>query len=134
MKLFSVILILLLIGCSVQKDKSDSNSTESRRENDTIHLSNENLEYDIKIIEPGFNSWLATQRPRGYYDLNYLEQRNRQMVLTYNQRVLNPSLFDPNLYPQHINYDYNLDYGYEVNFLLYNYLLYFQEKYRQKLR
>jgi hypothetical protein len=32
-----------------------------------------------------------------------------------------------------INYETNINYGYEVNYMLYNYLVYFQLKNNQKL-
>jgi len=134
MKLILVFIFLsCIIGCSVQKQKL-GNPGPSETSQDTIRIANDSLEYEIIIIEPGFNAWLATQKPRGFYNQNYLEQRNIPFVTIYNQRVLNPSRYNPNLYQQQINYDFNVDYGYEVNYLLYNYFIYFQQKYRQRLR
>ncbi|MFD0932192.1 DUF6146 family protein [Psychroflexus salinarum] len=135
MKYFLPFLFLVsIISCSVQKERTGNELNHNGSKNDTIRIANDSLEYEIIIFEPGFHSWLATQRPRGYYNLNYLEQRNRLFVISYNQRVLNSFQFDPKLYPEQINYEYNKDYGYEVNYLLYHYFVYFQEKYRQKLR
>jgi hypothetical protein len=45
-------------------------------------------------------------------------------------RVLQPSL-QWNLYEMTINYNQNIDYGYEVNYLIYNYMVYFQNTYKQ---
>jgi len=135
MKLFlPLFLIICIISCSVQKERTSTETSDDSSQNDTIRIANDSLEYEIIIFEPGFNSWLVTQKPRGYYNLNYLEQRNRIFVINYNQRVLNPFQYDPNLYPQQINYEYNVDYGYEVNYLLYFYFVYFQQEYGQKLR
>ena len=83
------------------------------------------------IIEPGFNNWLATQPPKGYYGQSFLESRNQQFVQQYNYRVQNPQQFDPLLYQQEINYRMGVDYGYEVNYMLYNYFIYFQRQYKQ---
>ncbi len=99
---------------------------------DTLRIANDSLEYEILIIEPGFNAWLVTQRPRGYYSESFLEMRNRQYVTEYNQRVLQPIRFDPNVYIQQINYESYIHYGYEVNYLLYNYFLFFEQQYRQR--
>jgi len=135
MKLFlPLVLIICIISCSVQKERTSTEASDDSSQNDTIRIANDSLEYEIIIFEPGFNTWLVTQKPRGYYNLNYLEQRNRIFVINYNQRVLNPFQYDPNLYPQQINYEYNVDYGYEVNYLLYFYFVYFQQEYSQKLR
>lgn len=103
-------------------------------EGDTIEIKSDKTEYEIIIIEPGFNTWLASiARPEGYYEQNYLENRNRILVLEWNQRVLQPLRYRPNLYEMQINYEPNIDYGYEVNYKLYNYFVYFQRKYNQRL-
>ncbi len=46
---------------------------------------------------------------------------------------LQPHNFNPNLYEMRIDYDPSIDYGYEVNYKLYNYFIYFQLTYKQKL-
>ncbi|MEJ1222016.1 DUF6146 family protein [Sediminicola sp. 1XM1-17] len=101
---------------------------------DTINIANDSLEYDIIIIEPGFNFWLRSiARPRQYYSQSFLETRNDIYVREWNARVLQPQRFGPNLYELQINYDPFIDYGYEVNYQLYNYFIYFQRKYNQRL-
>ena len=86
------------------------------------------------MIDSGFNSWLvSTARPRGYYSENYLEDRNYIYVQEYNSRVNQPMTYNPDLYEMRIDYDRNIHYGYEVNYLLYNYMIYFQIKNNQRL-
>lgn len=101
-------------------------------QNDTIRIANDSLEYEIMIIEPGFDSWLISQPPRGFYGQSFLELKNRSFVSEFNSRVLNPGRYSHKLYSEQINYDPTIDYGYEVNYLLYNYFVYFQEEYNQK--
>jgi hypothetical protein len=132
--LLLTLLLCSILSCSVQKTNRTSDFKDSSVENDTIRIANDSLEYEIIIYEPGFNSWLVTQRPRGFYGQNYLEQKNMLFVTTYNMRANNPFRYSADLYPQPINYEFNVDYGYEVNYLLFNYFLFFQEKYRQRLR
>ena len=132
--LLFTLLLCSIFSCAVQKTNRTSEFKDSFVENDTIRIANDSLEYEIIIYEPGFNSWLATQRPRGFYSINYLEQKNMFFVTTYNIRANNPIRYSTNLYPQPINYEFNVDYGYEVNYLLFNYFLFFQERYRQRLR
>ena len=83
------------------------------------------------IVEPGFNSWLVSQPKQGYYSQAFSENKNRMFVSEYNSRVLNPNRYSLNLYSDQINYDPTVNYGQEVNSLLYNYFLYFQDKYKQ---
>ncbi|MDC8003984.1 DUF6146 family protein [Aureisphaera galaxeae] len=136
MKYFAIILICILTFASCDSSKSvvqkDSEAV-AEAANDTVRIANDELEYEIIIIDPGFNSWLVTQYPRGYYGQDFLERKNQQFVIEYNRRVMNFQQFDRNLYQQEINYEFNIDYGYEVNYLLYNYFLYFQQRYNQNL-
>ncbi|NNC62302.1 MAG: hypothetical protein HKO11_08180 [Eudoraea sp.] len=101
---------------------------------DTVEISDPESNYEIIIIEPGFNVWLqSVARPPGYYSQSFLETRNRLYVIEWNNRVINTLQYDPNLYELQINYDPLIDYGYEVNYKLYNYFVYFQRKYNQRL-
>ncbi|NRD23486.1 hypothetical protein HNV10_09565 [Winogradskyella litoriviva] len=136
-KLISITIILfLLASCkSYNKNQTINNENEnSLVESDTVSISSDENDYEIIIIEPGFNSWLmTTARPEGFHSQSWLESRNAIMVQTWNQRNLQPQTYDPNLYELRIDYDTNTDYGYEVNYKLYNYFLYFQLKYNQRL-
>lgn len=124
-------LSVAIYSCGTGNSAMNSSSSETTK-NDTIRIANDSLEYEIMIIESGFDSWLVSQKPRGFYGQSLLESKNRSFVSEYNSRVLNPSRFSSNLYGEQINYDPTVDYGYEVNYLLYNYFVYFQEKYNQK--
>ena len=101
---------------------------------DTIKIVHKESNYEIIIIDQGFNFWLmSTAKQRGFYNQSYLEIKNIQLVTNWNLRVSQPLLYSSDLYTMPINYDSNINYGYEVNYLLYNYFLYFQQKYRQNL-
>ncbi|MBQ0735368.1 DUF6146 family protein [Aquimarina celericrescens] len=129
--LYITFIAMFIISCaSTQEKNMDTSSVNST--SDTVRIANDSLEYEIIIIEPGFNAWLVTQRPRGFYGEQFLENRNRLYVMEYNQRVLQPQRFDPNLYIQQINYDTNIHYGYEVNYLLYHYFLFFEQRFNQR--
>lgn len=129
---------LLFINCSTTKDSLSITESEEKTfkqvQEDTITISSEKTEYEIIIIEPGFTTWLSSiAKPEGYYSQNFLENRNNIMVLEWNNRVLQPSRFNSNLYELRIDYSQQIDYGYEVNYKLYNYFIYFQRKYNQRL-
>lgn len=131
-------LVLLVASCGASKETvtitDAEKSTFKQVVGDTIHIANEETEYEIIIIEPGFNIWLQSiAKPEGYYSQSFLEGRNQIMVTNWNQRVMQPLRFDPSLYELQIDYQHNIDYGYEVNYKLYNYFIYFQRKYNQRL-
>lgn len=123
-----------MVSCNSSKPSNRMASNVNNKEQDTIRIANDSLEYEILIIEPGFNSWLAsTAKPEGFYSQEYMESRNRQYVSEWNQRVLQPLRYNSNLYELQIDYQPHIDYGYEVNYKLYNYFIYFQLTYKQRL-
>lgn len=128
------IILLAIIGCTTSKSAVVTTDVPKTGSNDTIKITNEELHYEVIIIEPGFDTWLiSTAHQRGYHSQTYLENKNYIYVVEWNNRVMQPQIYNPNLYEMTINYDPNVDYGYEVNYLIYNYLIYFQNKYNQKL-
>jgi hypothetical protein len=135
---FMIFVAIISSSCSSTKNNIQTTDEEkfafNQTQGDTINIANEETEYEIIIIEPGFNIWLSSvAQPPGFYSQNYLENRNHIWVIEWNQRVIQPQQFDPNLYELTINYDANIDYGYDVNYQLYNYFIYFQRKYNQRL-
>lgn len=133
-KYYSIVILLTLLSCGAGYQTSSTPDLENVPEEDIVRIENDELEYEIIIIEPGFNAWLnSIARPEGYYSQNYLETRNTQWVLAWNQRVMQPFQFDPNLYQLQIDYQPQIDYGYEVNYKLFNYFIYFQQTYNQRL-
>mgnify|MGYP001155950533 CR=1 FL=1 len=131
-----IIVIILIASCKSYNNNQiiDNTNDYSLIENDTVSISSDETDYEIIIIEPGFNAWLAgTARPEGYYSQQWLESRNALLVQSWNLRNLQPQTYDPNLYELRIDYDTRTDYGYEVNYKLYNYFIYFQLKYNQQL-
>ncbi|TJY33935.1 DUF6146 family protein [Pontimicrobium aquaticum] len=132
----AILILLICFGAvSCNSTKKVSNSSEPKTtEQDTVRIANDELEYEIIIIDPGYSSWLIGRaRPKGYYSQQFLETRNRVLVTEWNNRVLQPQRYNPNLYEMRIDYDPNIDYGYEVNYKLYNYFIYFQLTYKQQL-
>lgn len=130
--LLAFILGLIIMSCAsnktnvIQKGKLNSSSS------DTIKIANKDLEYEVIIIDPGFSTWLnSLAYPRGFYSQSYLENKNRLYINEWNNRYLQPQRYNRNLYEMSIDYDSNINYGYEVNYLIYNYMVYFQNNYRQ---
>lgn len=122
----------LIFSCDSYKSAARSSDRQSVA-NDTLRIANDSLDYEIIIIEPGFYNWLVTQFPEDYYTLSFLENRNLFYVQEYNRRVINPNQYDSQLYLWQIDYQPNVRYGKEVNYLLYNWFVYFQRTYKQKL-
>lgn len=121
-------LLFICLSCA-------STVTNNRSVNDSqkIVIENKEQDYQIIIIELGFNSWLATQKPMSFYLQSTLEIKNKFYTTSWNQRVLQPFKYDSQLYEMRIDYDSHIDYGLEVNYKLFMYFTYFQQKYKHKL-
>lgn len=136
MKIFIsfIIILITLASCTASKKAVLKKQNTTASLNDTVRIANHELEYEVTIIDPGFSTWLASRAfPRNYYSQIFLENKNQLCINEWNNRVLQPYRYDPNLYEMTIFYSQNIDYGYEVNYLIYNYMVYFQNTYKQKL-
>lgn len=133
--LLILLITILAFSCKTTIKTASSDVDKPQIETgDTLTISSDKLEYDIIIVEPGFNIWLASiAKPEGYYGQYYLENKNRRYVTEWNSRVLQPQRYNTDLYEFQINYDQGVDYGYEVNYKLYNYFVFFQNTYKQNL-
>lgn len=134
MKKIKYLLAYIIVAFLVWACGSRPLKKKSSKKEEPVVIANDSLEYEIIIIDPGFNMFLnSVAQPRNFYSQNYLEARNRIWVINWNQRVRNPSQFNPNIYENIIDYEQNIDYGYEVNYMLFNYFLFAQRKYRMNL-
>ncbi len=125
--MFSVALIFW--SCSSSKIKNNTNIKEQ-----PVVIANDSLEYQIIIFDIGFNQFLnSVAQPKGFYSQNYLEARNNAWVISWNIRANSPNQFNTNIYENIIDYQPNIDYGYEVNYKLFNYFLFAQKKYKMSL-
>lgn len=137
-KIIAFATVLTLAACATTKENIALVAGEKEAFNattgDEVRIADEESDYDIIIIDPGYYTWLnSIAKPEGYYSQSFLEGRNQIYVTNWNLRVLAPNRYDPSLYELQIDYNPNIDYGYEVNYKLYNYFIYFQRRYNQRL-
>ena len=131
---YTLIVLAVLVSCTTYNaSKKNKVSQIDATAKDTIRIANDSLEYEIIIIEQGFNAWLAQQPPRGYFTQSAMEISNTIKVTNYNLRVNDPLRYGSNLYELRIDYDRSIDYGYEVNYMLYNYFIFFEQRFKQRL-
>lgn len=134
--LIAMVVALSAISCQTKAQVTSSNEVANAKviKGDTVKIANDEIEYAVYIIDPGFTHWLQSKSfPRGYHSETFLENKNRWYVEEWNRRVLQPQRYDSKLYEMQINYDPRIHYGYEVNYLIYNYMVYFQNTYKQNL-
>ncbi len=127
------VFVIILSSCGRSTAVSIPQEEQTVMQGDTVRIANDSLDYEIIIIEPGFNTWLISQLPRGVRSQAAMDIVNDRKVIEYNLRVNQPLRFDPQLYPFPIDYDSRTDYGYEVTYLLFNYFNFFEQRYNQRL-
>lgn len=134
MKQLKQVFFLLLVSGFFWACGSSPKNTPIDQKEPPVVIANDSLAYEITIIDPGFTYFLnAVAQPEGYYSQNYMESRNRAWVNTWNIRARNPMQFNASIYENIIDYQPNIDYGYEVNYKLFNYFLFAQQKYKMSL-
>jgi hypothetical protein len=125
------LLSLFIISCSSNL-KSVTNNNSNLPEN-AVRIANDSLEYEIIIIDVGFESYLNTiAKPASFYSQNYYEMKNKFYVTQWNIRARNPLKYNSSIYENEIDYDFNTDYGLDVNYKLYNYFKFVEYKYKQR--
>ncbi|WP_339888629.1 DUF6146 family protein [uncultured Flavobacterium sp.] len=126
------LVFIMLFSCTSSKEIISND--KPLLESDTIRIANDEIEYEVLIIDGGFTSWFNSRaKPRNFYTQDYLEARNHFWVLEWNRRANMPTVYNSNLYEIPINYETNIDYGFEVNYMIFNYLTYFQLTNKQQL-
>jgi len=136
----AIIGLVSVVGCKTNENANTTITAIPQNEvttvptaSDTVRIANDSLEYEVIIIDGGFTSWLASRaQARGYYGEPYLRTKNTIWTTEWNTRVLNAQRYG-DLYQMRIDYDPKIEYGYEVNYLIYNYLVYFQQTNNQRL-
>ncbi len=121
---------LFLVGCgSTTKTTTD----DTQLPEGAVRIANDDLEYEIIIIDPGFETYLYTiAKPANYYSQSYYETKNKFYVTEWNIRATNPLRYNSKIYENVIDYDFNVDYGLDVNYKLYNYFKFVERNYGQK--
>lgn len=127
---FYIVIGIFIVSCgSTSKTtvKNDANLPEG-----AVRIANDSLEYEIIIFDIGYETYLKSiAKPEWYYSQQYLENKNQFYVTEWNIRVNNPFKFNPDIYENRIDYDFNTNYGLEVNYKLYNYFKFVEYKYKQ---
>jgi len=122
--LIPVFVLLLAWSCSPSQKISSTGKPPV--------IKNDSTEYEIIIIDPGFDHWyLINFSETKDYSNQYYRGRNQVAVSHWND------YFTRNRYPRaidsSIDYDYSIDYGIEVNRKLYWYFKYIEDTFKIRL-
>jgi hypothetical protein len=133
---FSILILIVSAGALFALSVNSCKTTrKAEGPNQQVELINkdstameDSTEYDLIIIDSGFESWLVTQPPANYYSQQYYENWNHRYVIEWNIRHSSPLRYG-SFYETRINYDPNIDYGLKLNYKLYYYFRFIEEEY-----
>lgn len=129
--LTALVIFAFIVGCNSTKTTLKGNEDLQEQ---PYRIANDSLEYEIIIFDLGFETYLQTiARPANFYTQQYYENKNRLYVTEWNIRAQNPSRYNNRIFENRIDYDFNTDYGLDVNYKLYNYFKFVEYKYNIKL-
>ena len=128
--IYLIVTIFIIVGCS---STSKISEVDTQLPDGAVRIANNELEYEIIIIDPGFETYLLSiAKPANFYSQAYYETKNKLYVIEWNIRVNNPLGYNSNIYENKIDYDFNTDYGLDVNYKLFNYFKFVEYKYKQQ--
>jgi len=118
--LFWLGIILLIAACSTQKGLVTVKSNIGESSVD------DSLEYALETFDGKFESWYQLHNsPAMYRSQQYYENWNRQYVSAWNYNAMSGrknSFFEPI-----VGYEFNVDYGIEINHELFYYFQYVEQ-------
>jgi len=112
---------------------SKNNNLTTVKKSDIVYIT-DHKSFEVTFRGEQFYIWLKKQSPKHKYLQSSLEIENMQYANEWNRRVGNPE-FDSNMYVQQIDYQIKpkLHYGMDVNYELFMYFKFFEEKYEKLL-
>lgn len=90
--------------------------------NGEAETENDSIQYELQTFDGKFDTWYAlNDNPSQYRSQQYYENWNRQYVIAWNQKALQPGnrFFQPI-----VGFEPNVDYGFELNHKLFYYFMY----------
>ena len=87
----------------------------------------DSVEYELIVLDPGYDSYLIMQPPMQYYSQQYYERWNWRYVTEWNARHMQALRYG-DLYETYIDYRPEIDYGLELNYKLYYYFRFFEKE------
>lgn len=125
----TILLLMIVVGAFVFASCGTS-KRYAKPENQRVEMisDNDSTEYQLIVLDPGFESYLATQPSANFHSQSYYENWNKQYVIEWNMRHRNPLRYG-GFYETAIDYNPMVDYGLDLNYRLYYYFQFIKDKY-----
>lgn len=97
------------------------------------YLQYKKITYGITVLDPGYESFIHTQKPKEYYSTSSLKVKNLFMVNEWNYRYNQPLHYNPDIYEVSIDYDPKIHYGLEFEYWLYMFFKFMEKEHKMSL-
>ena len=84
-------------------------------------------DYDLAVLDLGYESFMAMQPSASSYSLNYLENKNNHYVSVWNSRVISGN---KDIYEMPIDYDSRTYYGLDFEYKLFMFFKFMEDKHK----
>ena len=125
MKTIRLIPVILLLGFLHLTASGQTNPVGLEQQADTTEEGEP--EYELIVMEPGYESYLVTQPPMEHYSESYYSLWNERYVTAWNIRFHSGPRKE--LFENEISYDPFIDYGIELEYKLYHFFRFFEKRY-----
>ncbi len=126
-------MVVLVYWANTHGQETSVYQTDVASKSDSVTIAKgDTTEYELIVFDPAFGNWFATHRkPVWYHDKEFYHVKNTLYTSYWNNLVIDKRHRPP--YDFEIEYDPAVDYGIRVNWQLYWYYKYLEEKYKIKL-
>ncbi|MFP4025700.1 MAG: DUF6146 family protein [Thiohalospira sp.] len=123
-------LFVLIVFTTAYFSMGNVFAQENIKDSTRIEINSEDsVEYELLVFDSGFESYLAKiPHSKEFYSNEYYRNWNIQYCSEWNRRHQNPFKYG-DLYETQIDYDPTIDYGIDLNFKLYYFFQYIEDKY-----
>jgi len=133
MKKLIIFLFAFALSTSAYSFQSNVHQDKVVPKTDSVAIAHgDSTEYELIIFDTGFNGWfISNRKPVWYHEKEYYHTKNTFYTSYWNLRVLEYMHRPP--YDFEIEYDSKVDYGIDVEWQLFWYYKYLENKYNIRL-
>lgn len=89
--------------------------------------------YDIVVLSPGYEGFLASQQSKEFYTVENLRAKNMQMVNEWNLRHRQPGRYSASIYEVNIDYDSGINYTLDFEYKLHMFFRFMEKEHKMSL-
>ncbi len=115
----AILILAVIMACCTSQKTAQKSLTPKINTKDSA-------EYELLVLDPGFESWYTVKNsPALSRSKSYYHNWNILYVQEWNNRVMSPR--HPEIFGNRIDYDFNVDYPFEIEHKLFYYFQYVEQ-------